>query len=211
MKLGYPGQGEPVFLHVEPWLSNIPLAIAEASGSDTTLTHFTPGSSGSQVVRSEDGNYMMANSARQVSGVPMFTNCQGQLQVSALSQDNENRSVMLQTMRADGKMIEETITRLPKSSSLEKSYSTLVPTKNHHNLRLVLNMAVQDTYSPDPKPDFRLPAVLDRKRESIPMTIYTPQYRLGPSTDKRSLKSTLDDNILGENERKKQRRIPQGL
>ena len=67
--------------------------------------------------------------------------------------------------------------RLPKSSTLEKSYSTLVNTGENENLRLVLNMAAQETYSVEDKADFSLPAIFDRKTESI--LAVEEDYRIG--------------------------------
>jgi hypothetical protein len=97
-------------------------------------------------------------------------------------------------------MVEETIARLPQSSTLEKSYSALVPASSHENLRLVLNMAIQDTYSVEPEVDLKLPSVLDRQKASIPRTIYTPQQRIGPSftTGKRALGNSSDGDVIGE-------------
>ncbi len=89
---------------------------------------------------------------------------------------------MLQTMRADGKMTEETITRLPKSSTLEKSYSALVSTDGNKNLKLVLNMASQEIYSSITFHDFYLLTVLERQKGSIPATVYTPQPLLVESS-----------------------------
>jgi len=101
-------------------------------------------------------------------------------------------------------MIEETITRIPKSSTLEKSYSTLVQTGsnakgNHENLRLVLNMAIQDNYSPTAKPDFQLPAVIDRQRESMPVQIYQAQQLIGNEAfpRKRYMENYLDNGSDG--------------
>jgi hypothetical protein len=131
----------------------------------------------------------------QISGIPEFTSFQGQLQVSALAQDNDRGSVMLQTVRADGKVIQETITRLPKSSTLENSYSTLVPADSHKNLRLVLNMAIQDTYDADAVTDFQLPAVLDREKSSVPVVVYTPNNLLAQNQD--SQKRRLGNGQLG--------------
>lgn len=113
-----------------------------------------------------------------MSQIPKFTNLEGQLQISALSQDSDSRSVVLQTMRADGKMIEETITRLPQLATLEKSYSTLVPAGCHKNLRLILNMAIQETYSVNEHSDYQLPVMLERTIDSIPRVESTWQAPL---------------------------------
>jgi len=132
-----------------------------------------------------------------MSSVPEFSRHQAQLQVSALVQENDRGAVMLQTMRADGKMIEETITRLPKSSTLEKSFSTLVPADSHENLRLVLNMAIQDTYEADGETHFQLPAVLERVKSSVPKVVYTPQKLLG-ADERNGRKRLLDSGFQYE-------------
>jgi hypothetical protein len=207
VRLGHPRAGEPVFLHLGPQLSCVPLVISNVSEANTAMMHRTTRTTANEVIRSDNRNISMTNTDRQTSGIPEFTTCRGQLQVSARSQDRDARSVMLQTMRADGKMIEETITRLPQSPTLEQSYSTLVPADNHQNLRLVLNMAIQDTYSIDDKPDFRLPAVLDRKKESIPRTIYIPQRALEATANlgKRSIEGISEDVVRREAEYKRRR------
>lgn len=69
--------------------------------------------------------------------------------------------------------------RLPASSTLEKSYSTLVDTGDNENLRLVLNMAAQETYSVEEKADFSLPAVFDRKTDSIPRVEVEEAFGMG--------------------------------
>jgi hypothetical protein len=138
---------------------------------------------------------------------PQFTGLTGQLQVSALAQDNEAGAVVLQTMRADGKMIEDTITKLPQSSTLESSYSTLVPADGHKNLRLVLNMAIQDTYSTDVCSDFQLPVVLDKDKGHVSRVVYTggPQLEFGSSCGKRNIEGFQDDFDKQTITRKKQR------
>jgi hypothetical protein len=183
--------------------SRILMTPAGSCDPDTSMANLSPSTSASQVLRSGGANF----GGQKIAGIPEFTNFQGQLQISALVQNNENRSVMLQTMRGDGKMVEETIMRLPQSSTLEKSYSTLVSASSHKNLRLVLNMAIQDTYSVEPEVDLKLPAVLDRQKVSIPRTIYTPQQRIGPSCTlgKRALGDTSDGVVLGEEKASKEK------
>ncbi|PVH88665.1 hypothetical protein DL98DRAFT_648024 [Cadophora sp. DSE1049] len=190
VRLGYPRIGEPVFLHLARRFTLVPLIMAndpKHHDSSTALTKTV--SSQTNVMTSGDRNWSIASRGGAGPSIPEFSDFQGQLQVTALSQDNDAGAVMLQTMRADGKMIEETITRLPQSSTLEKSYSSLVPASSHKNIRLVLNMAIQDTYSVNEAVDFQLPAVVDREEASIPKMVYSFQPRLeaGPAQDKRRI------------------------
>jgi hypothetical protein len=191
VKIGTENEGEPVFLHLAPYLPQNP-ALTDKSEIHQDSGAVTLSGSDDAVYISENKSLAIESRRVQLSGVPQFTKSQGQLQISALSQDYDSGSILLQTMRADGKMIEETITRLPKSSTLEKSYSALVPTNSDENLKLVLNMAVQETYSTVTFHDFQLPAVLERQKGSIPTTVYAPLQRLEPSAnpEKRTIEET---------------------
>jgi hypothetical protein len=166
------GEGEPVFLHIGPDISPIPPELPSSNGPHSNLTDTMSSAIANQHLETAGKHHGIGKSDLHVSVIPKFSHFQGQLQVSALAQDNDRGSVLVQTMRADGKMIEETVTRLPKSSTLEKSYPTLVPSGSHKNIRLVLNMAIQDTYSMNEKADFHFPTVVDREKASIPTTIY---------------------------------------
>jgi hypothetical protein len=79
--------------------------------------------------------------------MPVFTeSMEGTLRLSALRQDNNGGEVTLVTTCGNGSTLKENIIRLPKSSTLQKSYSNLVSANSHKNLRLVLNMAGQQSY-----------------------------------------------------------------
>lgn len=173
------GGGEPVFLHVASLLSQEILPLPNPIDDQNCPSgNGSLGGENCILNRNAQGSMIQTKDRTQISGVPEFSHSQGQLQISALTQDGDRGSVFLQTMRADGKMIEETILRLPKSSTLEKSYSALVATDDDDkNLRLVLNMAIQNTYSAAARPDFQLPAILDRAKDSIPVQVYTSQQR----------------------------------
>jgi hypothetical protein len=207
VRLGYPRKGEPVFLHLEAEVSSIPLEFSSNSSNNSNLTSSISIEIASQLLRTANRPTTIGGSTTQLSAIPKFTHFQGQLQVSALVQDNIKGSIKVQTMRADGKIIEDTITQLPQSSTLEKSYSTIVPSESDKTLRLVLNMAMQDTYSMDKNHDFQLPAVLDRQKESIPTAIYTPQHRLESNQrdKKRFIKHSLSDPSGGTTRHKKRR------
>jgi hypothetical protein len=165
---------EPVFLHLTPLVSSLSQEIESYSGQDTETLAIPD----SNLIRTPNGILTSRSNATQIVGVPEFSYSKGQLQISALTQSSTSGSVILQTMRADGKIVAETITKLPKSATLEKSYAALVPTDEHKNIRLVLNMALQDSYSSIGRTDFQLPAILDRTKESIPVQVYTSQRQL---------------------------------
>jgi len=61
------------------------------------------------------------------------------------------------------------LTRLPKSKTIEQTYSTLLPPRQEFDtLRLVLNMAMQDSYDVREQADLALPAILERQKDTIP-------------------------------------------
>lgn len=112
------------------------------------------------------GNCM--SMAVQSTGMPVFSTSESGVSLSSLNQNVDNSSaVILQTIGLGGEATHANLMRLPKSSTLERSYSTLVNTGDDEKLRLVLNMAAQETYSIREKADFSLPAVFDRDTESI--------------------------------------------
>jgi hypothetical protein len=117
----------------------------------------------------------LTGSITENSGLPEFSTNQEQLQISSLSHHNDVGAVIHRTLRADGTMTTSTITRLPKLSSLENCYSTIVPTEDDGSYRLVLNMAAQEWYSLDQKVDFQLPAVVDRLKRTIPVHVSKTQ------------------------------------
>jgi hypothetical protein len=197
-KIGVPDRGAPVFVNVSSMLSQEPLSIADTTS--TMSRQSATCSKENRIVSTRDGKLILGEVvAPQISGMVDFSNIQGQMQISALTQHGDRGSVILETMRADGMMIEETVTRIPKSSTLEKSYSSLVPTDNQNTLRLILNMASQDTYSVNEVPDFKLPAVLDRNKDSIPVQVYTNQQRIESST-KRGKRCIEEESVYDSRE-----------
>ncbi|KAF8852440.1 hypothetical protein BDZ45DRAFT_730184 [Acephala macrosclerotiorum] len=191
-------EGEPVFLNITSHLDSFLSAITDGSSPSRTLQD-------PQTVLGTQDSFPrpetepgVEGTAIQVSGMPEFTSFQGQLQMSALTQDLDSGSVMLQTLRANGEFREEKITRLPKSLTLEKSYSTLVPAESHRNLRLVLDKAIQETYSTKEIPDFQLPAVLDRDKSSIPTTAYDAHKHIGPNSLGKRVIEDISEDVTGE-------------
>jgi hypothetical protein len=102
----------------------------------------------------------------------VFGRSKGSAQISVLKQYHKEGAVVLQSLKEDGTTQTEHITRLPKSSTLETSYATLLePFDNSESIRLILNKRAQDSYSCEERPDFSLPALLTRQKESIPSWI----------------------------------------
>ena len=117
-----------------------------------------------QTVRSND----TSENNVQTVGTAVFSTSSSGLTFSSLSQNPfDSNSVILQSVGPGGVVTTSDLMRLPKSSTLEKSYSTLVNTGDDEKLRLVLNMAAQETYIVDEEKDFSLPAVFDRNFASI--------------------------------------------
>lgn len=84
--------------------------------------------------------------------------------------------IALQTVRDDGVTIERTMTRILQSSTLEKSFVTIAQSDSPENVQLVLNMATQESYSiRNQNTDFNLPAVIDRRIETIPTAVSISQ------------------------------------
>ncbi|KAM3064767.1 hypothetical protein ACMFMF_011762 [Clarireedia jacksonii] len=194
VQIGHPGQGEPVFLNLSSQLSPVPSTVTNPENLDrcrrNPVNSVLSDSAGHVLNLGSETRASINNMS--ISTAPQFTNSPGQHQVSALAHDNDRGSVMLQTIRADGKMTEKTITRLP--ATLDKSYATLVPPTSHKNLRIVLNKALQDTYDVNTATEFRLPAVLDRAKSSIPVAVYTLKKLLGPS--QRRQKRPFDNELI---------------
>ncbi|KAI0447554.1 hypothetical protein F4803DRAFT_498569 [Xylaria telfairii] len=109
----------------------------------------------------------------------IFDNVAGRPQISMLQQLNDEGAVILQKSRDDGTIQSQCLTRLPKFSSLEKSYATLVSklsTSESDPIQLVINKAMEDTYSSESKPDMSLPLLITRNAESIPR--WTSKHKL---------------------------------
>ncbi|OTA92268.1 hypothetical protein M434DRAFT_326664 [Hypoxylon sp. CO27-5] len=93
----------------------------------------------------------------------------GRTQISMLRQFHTEGTVILQKFKDDGTMQSECLTRLPKSSTLEKSFATLVNAfERKESVQLVLNKATEDNYSCEEEPDLDLPLLITRQSETIP-------------------------------------------
>ncbi|KAI1753679.1 hypothetical protein F4782DRAFT_545484 [Xylaria castorea] len=132
------------------------------------------------------GNYLhgiMCGQRRELRMINIqsiaFDNVEGRSQISMLRQLNDEGTVILQKSRDDGTIQSQCITRLPKSSSLKKSYATLVSklsTFDSDPVQLVINKQMEDTYSSGSKTDMNLPLLVTRNAESIPR--WTSKHKL---------------------------------
>jgi hypothetical protein len=103
------------------------------------------------------------------SNSPVFDLVERKPQMTTLCQSNDDGRIALQTVYDNGMTIKRTLTRIPHLSTLEKSYPTIVESESSEKLRLVLNMETQESYSFISRDtDFGLPAVIDRKVDTIP-------------------------------------------
>jgi hypothetical protein len=169
-KIRVHGIGEPVILRIaKNHLLLSQYAHPKSSNQETSSDLF-------RVVDNTDVlGPQLTSSVTQNSGMPEFSTDQGQLQISSLSHHDDVGAIIHRTLRADGTMTTSTITRIPKLSSLENCYSTIVPTEDNENYRLVLNMAAQESYSLDQEVDFQLPAIVDRLKSTIPVHVSQTQ------------------------------------
>lgn len=120
----------------------------------------------SQVLANQSSNTGVLSP--QTSLTPVFDLTGRKPQISMLRQSTAEGMIALQTVRDDGVTIERTMTRIPQSSTLEKSFATIAQSDSPENVRLVLNMATQESYSiRNQNTDFDLPAVIDRRIETI--------------------------------------------
>ncbi|KAI9713959.1 MAG: hypothetical protein M1820_000689 [Bogoriella megaspora] len=98
----------------------------------------------------------------------VFCTGQGTGHITMLKQFNEEGQVVLERLGEDGLASSHCLTRLPQSSTLEKSYTTLLGSLDvPDSISLVLHKAAEEHYSLRPQ-DFQLPAILTRSLESIP-------------------------------------------
>ena len=102
------------------------------------------------------------------SNTIVFGSSKGQAWTTVMQQYGTEGAIVLSQVFETGTAQTETLTRLPRSKSLQHSYSTIVaPVGDAAWFTLVLNKAAEDTYSVDNSPDFALPAVLERRLDSV--------------------------------------------
>lgn len=185
--------GNPVFLFVAP--------VTPFMIQNTNMASSSQGIS-SQLMRplksTPAGFDQIFKTTIENSGMAEFSTFQGLFQISTLNHHGVAGAITRRTIRSDGTVLSEIVTRTPGSLSLEKAYSTIVKTDNDENLRLVLNKAAQESYSALVDViDIQLPAVLDRKRRTIPVYTGSGEHAVVAAHGKRRLESCVDVDAGG--------------
>ncbi|KAF2115635.1 hypothetical protein BDV96DRAFT_658883 [Lophiotrema nucula] len=91
---------------------------------------------------------------------------QGLASMSMLQQFREDGEIVLTTLREDGSVSTESLTRLPRS--LKLSHAVLVSKASEDTIRIVLNVKRQDRYAPSMASQTQpVPMVIERTRSSI--------------------------------------------
>ncbi|KAI9775589.1 MAG: hypothetical protein M1839_000989 [Geoglossum umbratile] len=104
---------------------------------------------------------------------------EGMSSVSLLRQLESDGAIVLQSLREDGMLKSETLTRLPKS--IKPNVALLNPSQGEgsETVRLVLNKPLQNRYSLANLPNDELPAILERPQASIPTVVGKTRMSLG--------------------------------
>jgi hypothetical protein len=98
----------------------------------------------------------------------IFNKTDSQFYMSALEHHADLGAIMLRTSGNNEFSKSATVARMPRLTTLEQSYSTLLPSRPEFDtLRVVLGMAMQETYHGLQTADFALPAILERKKDTI--------------------------------------------
>lgn len=91
-----------------------------------------------------------------------------QFYMSALEHHADLGAIILRTSHNNESVKSATLARMPRLTTLEQSYSTLLPSRPEFDtLRVVLGMAMQETYHGLQTADLALPAILERKKDTI--------------------------------------------
>ncbi|KAH0542496.1 hypothetical protein FGG08_003092 [Glutinoglossum americanum] len=105
---------------------------------------------------------------------------------SVLRQMEKEGSIVLHTLREDGRLKSETLTRLPESIKYISNTVLLNPLlgEDSRKIRLVLNKSPQHRYSIVDISGNGLPAILERSRASIPAVVGRRRMTLQDAYDK---------------------------
>jgi hypothetical protein len=109
----------------------------------------------------------------------------GMAHMSVLHQFQAEGAIILHTLREDGTLTSETLSRLPKELALDGN-AVIVPSSESggvETMRLVLNKAPQTHYSFFDAKKSPLPLVLERTKASIPVAVGTLQPALMKDSD----------------------------
>jgi hypothetical protein len=110
----------------------------------------------------------------------LFKNPQGDMNVSTVRYRPDLNAVTHEITRSNRSLVQQTVTLLPKSSTLDKNSPTLIMDAkvSSNTVRLVLNMAAQESYSASERSDFSLPFIIDRAIDSMPTSYVETVHRM---------------------------------
>lgn len=164
--------GERVIINISAEINSIHRAISIQPARNGPAEDTTPRNALCKRENAVDQFSLLATKEvpnAMVSNTVVFSRNNGRGQISMLRQYHEEGAVVLQKLSEDGMAQEQCLTKLPKSSTLETSYSTLLASfQNSNSVHIVLNKAVQDSYSYEDVRDFELPVLVERQADSIP-------------------------------------------
>lgn len=134
-----------------------------------TKVSLSSGNEGSMTEVLSTVSHTAVSPATMVSGQVIFNNGGTVQQISLLRQFSNQDGAILMTKISDNGVVEEQcLTRLPQSSTLEKSHATLIAAFSEtQSVGIVLDKSAQETYSCDGKDDIKLPLLITRKQDSI--------------------------------------------
>ena len=158
-------------IHVRHGNMNSTLQLPHASNIADSLE-----ATGSLVVPRayHDGHRSTTISSRR----PVLSRTQDLELLSSLHQSHDRGAIVLAGHDNKGTLLNATLARLPASTTLRDSFSTLVRSTNQDEIRLVIDKAAQFTYSTSSKPDLLLPLVFDRHKDTVVVERRTLPYRL---------------------------------
>ncbi|KAF7532039.1 hypothetical protein G7054_g8326 [Neopestalotiopsis clavispora] len=87
-------------------------------------------------------------------------------QVTDLQKNDENGAVVMRQINNDGSVQEACLTKLPKSTTLQRSHASMVDLWSE-KAALLINKPLQDKYSCEEVDDVQLPLMVTRTKESI--------------------------------------------
>lgn len=130
------------------WWGNSPLAALGIVDANASLRYRAPTMAPSSMSLTEGSN--------------------GQTTVTVLDFNSQSSAIHYNTYFEDGSMLQAEVSLLPKMSTLGKCSPMLIASIDPQVVRLVLNMAAQESYSASEQVNFQLPAILNRRIDSIP-------------------------------------------
>jgi hypothetical protein len=151
----------------------ITLAKSSIFSSSASFTQPAPNQVSSTEIHSFAGSAvgpLAAPSVIQRTNMLSFSKSNGLMQTSCIRQNHGDGTVVLQRLSQEGTQSTEELTRLPRWPRIQHSSVSVMPTaENDDWLQLVVNKPPQVSYSFYEPTDVYLPAIVQRKRSSIPV------------------------------------------